>query len=331
MDLAEKTVLITGANGFIGSHLVERLANQKGARVRGLVRQSFPVPHLTHVEYCTGDVTDPAAVQRAAQGCDVIIHTAALQPFRPLPSRARFDAVNVGGTRNLLDAFSPGGPGRFLLLSTINVHGLPPPAGANAESPLIYSGDRYSDTKADGERAAWTLAHDRDIPLTVIRPACTFGPGSTAWTLQPIERLRRGRPVLIGDGRGLCNPVYIDNLVDLVIAALENDTAVGQAFIGSDGVGIEWREFFQYYARMVKRPVRSIPSPVARLAGVGSALIEKITGQPGPLARPSVAFYTHHVRFDTSKNMRLLGYTPRVSFQEGMRRTEEWLREKQII
>ncbi len=322
--------MVTGASGFIGSHLVKRLANE-GAQVRGLVRRADVRESDPCIEYCAGDLTDPDAMVRAVAGCDFVIHTAAQQSFQPLASRTQFYAVNVRGTEHLLRAFNPRGDRRFLWLGTINEHGLPPPPGANADSPLVYSGDHYSDSKIDGERAAWRVARERGLALTVIRPACTFGPGSTAWTWQPLERIRRGTPVLIGNGLGICNPVYIDNLVDLILAALQDEAAAGQAFIGSDGIGIPWRDFFGYYARMSGRPLRAIPYLPAQIAGYISLFSERVTGHPGPLARSSVAFYSHPVTFDVEKNARLLGHRPKVSFEEGMRRTEVWLREERMM
>jgi nucleoside-diphosphate-sugar epimerase len=329
MDIFGKRVLVTGANGFIASHLVTRLLKE-GAQVRGLVRRKEAL-RSSEIEYFLGDLTDAGVMAQAVAGCDIVVHTAALQPFKPLAPRAQFQAVNVGGTENLLRAFSPRGEGRFLLLGTINEHGMPPPPGVHADSPLVYSGDRYSDSKIDGERAAWQPARERGIPLTVVRPACTFGPRGTAWTLQPLERLRRGTPVLIGAGRGLCNPVYIDNLADLIVAALQNEAAVGQAFIGSDGVGVEWRDFFGYYARLLGRPVHSAPYLPARVLGYASSFYERATGKPGPVSSANVAFYSHRVTFDVSKNVQLLGHTPRVSFEEGMRQTAAWLREEKLL
>lgn len=334
MNLADKEILVTGASGFIGSQLVERLGHGEGARVRALVRKAAggrigtPDPNI---RYVLGDITNKDDVAKAAAGCHIIVHTAACQPFAPLPAVATFAAVNVGGTANLLEAFRPGGEGRFLLLSTINVHGLPPPVGANAESPLKYSGDRYSDSKVDGERAAWQLAQVRDIPLTVIRPACTFGPKGAAWTLQPLERLRRGTPVLIGAGRGICNPIYVDNLIDLIVVALKSEKAVNASFIGSQGEGMEWREFYDAYARMLGIRPKQVPFAAAVGAATLAGMYERISGRPAPISPASVAFYTHRVTFNAEKNARLLGFKPRVSVQEGMQRTQEWLRREGLI
>jgi len=250
-----------------------------------------------------------------------------------------FRRVNVDGTLNLLHAAHEAKAARFVHISTINVHGIPPPRGANADLPLSTSasfawGDFYSISKAEGERAAWQFARDatRDLPLVVVRPACTYGPRSNAWTLQPLRRVQRGAPVLIGGGNGICNAVYIDNLVDLIILTLKNDAAAGQAFIGAEGHGVTWREFYGAYARMlgVKR-LNSMPRVVALAIATAFELLARFDGYPPRVSRASVEFYSHRVVFDIAKAQRLLGYTPRVSFEEGMARTEAWLRAESYL
>lgn len=330
-SLADRLILVTGASGFIGSHLVVRLAQDEGAHVRAMARDPSRAPRELQdcrgIKFVPGEMTNADALANAVRDCEMVIHAAALQPFHPLPTREEFQAVNVVGTQNLLRAFKRfGRGGRFLHLGTINEHGLPPPCPCDADTPLNKSGDRYSDSKIDGERAAWQTAREEGIALTVVRPACTFGPRSRAWTLQPLERIRSGKAVFFGSGDGVCNPVYVENLVELIIAALRSDLAVGQAFIGSDGIGVPWREFFGYYARMCNAPLHSIPYPLALTATAVSEVFERVTGRPGKLPRHSVAFYTHHTTFDVSKNVTLLRHTPRVGLEEAMRRTEEWLR-----
>jgi len=367
MEVRGKRILITGANGFIGGRLAERLAQEQGARVRGLVRdakiaQAFenretehssrltshvsrPTPH----EFAIGDVTDPDAMRRAVVGCDAVIHCAAMQT-----ERARLDdyrRVNVDGTLNVLRAARDANVARVIHISTINVHGIPPPRDANADSPLgaidckgarrgaincaptctptrapTHVPDFYSISKAEGERAAWQFARANNIALTVIRPGCTYGPRSRAWTLTPLERIRRHRPVLIGSGDGMCNAIYIDNLVDLILLALENDDAIGHAFIGTEGRGVTWREFYGAYAAMLGgKRLFGMPRVVALALTLPFELLARVEGYPPRLARASVEFYSHRVVFDIEKSKRLLGYVPRVSFEEGMARTYQWL------
>ncbi len=332
MELRNRRVLITGANGFIGGRLAERLAQDEGAHVCGLVRAArvgatlvvalAGRPQGSPLQTIIGDVTDANAVTRAVEGCDIVIHCAAMQG-----GRAKLDEyrrVNVGGTLNLLRTARDAGIRRFIHL--INVHGLPPPPNANADSLLSFVGDFYAVSKAEGERAAWQFARENKIALTVIRPGCTYGPRSQAWTLTPLDRLRRGRPVLIDSGNGICNAIYIENLIDLIILALKNDAAIGQSFIGAEGRGVPWREFYGAYAKMlgvskIKAMPRWFPLSVAAVF----EWLAKLDGYPPRVARSSVDFYSHRVVFDIEKSKKLLGYEPKISFEEGMRRTQQWL------
>jgi len=323
MGLHGKRILITGANGFLGGRLAERLINEESAYVRGLVRnEARHTPHVS--EIAIGDVVDTAAVQRAIEGCDLVIHCAAMQSGRARFAEYRY--VNVEGTLNLLRAAHDAGVQRFIHISTINVHGLPPPRDAHADSPLCFTGDFYSVSKAEGERAAWQFAREHNLALTVIRPGCTYGPRSQAWTLTPLERVRRDRPVLIGDGNGICNAIYIDNLIDLILLAIKNDAAVGQAFLGTEGRGVTWREFYGAYAQMLgEKRLRAMPYWFAMSVATAFELIAKLDGYPPRVARSSVNFYSHRVVFEIEKSKRLLGYTPKISFEEGIRLTRQWL------
>ncbi|CAG0944417.1 sterol-4alpha-carboxylate 3-dehydrogenase (decarboxylating) [Anaerolineae bacterium] len=359
MELLNKLILITGANGFIGGRLAERLIADEGARVRGLVRDvtrvgarhsqdhlslrnHLPIENdvqssnsilanaspLRDAEIMIGDVTDADVVRRAMDGCDAVVHCAAMQSGRAHLDEYR--RVNVGGTLNLLRAAREANVERFIHISTINAHGIPPPRNANADSPLSFRGDFYSVSKAEGERAAREFANANNLPLVVIRPGCTYGPRSQAWTLSPLARVRRGAPVLIGGGNGICNAVYIDNLVDLIMLAMKNDAAIGLAFIGTEGRGVTWREFYGAYARMLggkQLHARSVSRAFALTVTTGFEWLAKLTGYPPRIARSSIEFYSHQVVFDISNATRLLGYQARISFEEGMARTERWLSE----
>lgn len=323
MQIADRRVLVTGASGFIGGRLAERLTKEEGAHVRALVR-SRDAEIAGKPSVYTGDMTDADAVRRAVDGCSIVIHCAAKQ-FPP-GTRAQFIAENTRGLDNLARAALACSVERFVHLSTINVHGYPPPPDCGARSPLVESGDPYSDSKVATERLAWQYYREHDLPLVVVRPACTYGPRGGAWTLTPVRRVRAGKRVLIGDGSGLCNTAYIDNLVDLILLATKHDGAIGQAFIGSDGVGVPWKDFYGAYARMlgVSR-LKAVPLTAARLVATLSEILTRVTGRRPFVARQSVEFYSHHVVYDISNARALLGYAPRVAFDEGMRRTENWL------
>lgn len=329
MNIKGKRVLVTGMGGFIGGRLAERLVAETGAYVRGFAR--IPIPQLaSSIDISIGDMTDPSAANSAARGCDVIVHCAAKQ--LPPGSRAQFIRENVGGFENLARAGLKHGVQRFIHLSTINVHGFPPPAGCHADSPLRATGDFYTDSKIATERAAWRMRHENGLPLVVIRPACTYGPGGGAWTLTPLRRVRAGKRVLIGDGSGICNPIYVDNLIDIILLAIGNDHAVGQRFIGSDGIGVTWRDFYGSYANMLGiSRLGSVPQSAVTLGAAAFELIARVTRTRPWVALHSVRFYSHYVVYDVGKSKQLLGYAPRVSFEEGMQRTWSWLLEQGLV
>jgi len=332
MNLRGKRVLITGANGFIGGRLAERLTEEEGAQVRGLVRAPSVGATLAVVQkgqprglpiQTVGDITDADAMKRVTQDCDIVVHCAAMQ-YRG--SIQDFRRVNVGGTLNLLRAAKDHGAARFIHISTINVHGYPPSPNANADSPLVFNGDAYSISKAEGERAAMEFASNNHLPITIIRPGCTFGPKSFAWTLTPLARVQSGAPVLIGKGDGICNAVYIDNLIDLILLAMKNDAAIGQAFIGAEGRGVTWRKFYGAYAQMIGvSRLRSMPRALVRGVATASEFVARILGRAPFISRASVEFYSHQTVFDIEKSRRILGYEPKISFDEGMRETGKWL------
>jgi nucleoside-diphosphate-sugar epimerase len=331
MNLRGKRVLITGANGFIGGRLAERLGEEEGAQVRAMVRNVGATlaiaqqgqPRGLPLQTIAGDLTDADAMKRAVDDCDIVVHCAAMQYHGMLDD---FRRVNVDGTLNLLRAAKDAGVARFIHISTINVHGYPPPENANADSPLVFKGDAYSISKAEGERAAREFCASYQLPLTIIRPACTYGPRSKAWTLTPLERVKRGAPVLIGKGDGICNAVYIDNLIDLILLAMQNDAAIGQAFIGAEGRGVTWRDFYGAYAKMIEvSQLRALPRTLALGVANASEFVASVTGRAPFVSRASVEFYSHPIVFEIEKSRRILGYEPKISFDEGMQRTQAWL------
>jgi nucleoside-diphosphate-sugar epimerase len=135
--------------------------------------------------------------------------------------------------------------------------------------------------------------------------------------------------MLINDGTGLCNYVYIDNLIDATLLATKRDESVGQAYIITDGIALPWKEFFGCYAQMAGRPqMRSVPELLGKFVALGMEITSKFTGKQPKITRQAVGFLTKKARFSIEKARRELGYQPRFSLKEGMRITEQWLREE---
>jgi nucleoside-diphosphate-sugar epimerase len=239
-------ILVTGATGFIGVRLCERLALETGASVRALARQWSSAVRIAHlpVEIVLGDVTDPVSLGPAISGCNAVVHLA-LGSDR-----------GIGlGTRQLVAAAHEARVRRFVHMSSTAVYGLNPrhPVAGEA-TPLERLGQAYGDAKIRAERAVWA-AVARGLPAVVLRPCIVWGPRSQ-WNTGVLKRLQGGQISLVGDGRGICNSVYIDNLIDAVLASLVRPEAVGEAFFVTDAKPVTWGEFVAAHAALLTpRPV----------------------------------------------------------------------------
>lgn len=237
-------VLVTGATGFIGTHVCERLALETGFPVRALVHawpHAVRVAHLP-VELVAGDLAVAGSVRQAVEGCDAVVHLAT-------GGRQGF----VAGTRNLVAAARAAGVRRFVHMSTTAVYGLtPPPTLASEETPLRRVGESYCDWKIAAERAVWAGVR-RGLPAVVLRPSIVYGPHSR-WNTGTLEKIAAGAYWLVDEGRGTCNTVFVDNLVDAVLAALARPEAPGQAFFITDDKPVTWAEFATAHAALLDPP-----------------------------------------------------------------------------
>ena len=280
-------ILVTGATGFIGVRLCERLALETGASVRALVRQWPSAVRIAHlpVEIVLGDVTDPASLGPALAGSDAFIHLA-LGSDR-----------GIGlGTRHLVAAAHETRVRRFVHMSSTAVYGLKPrPPVAGEATPLEHLGQPYGDAKIRAERAVWA-AIAKGLPAVVLRPCIVWGPRSQ-WNTGVLEKLKGDQISLVGDGRGICNIVYIDNLIDAVLASLVRPEAVGEAFFITDVKPVTWGEFVAAHAALLT------PRPAIReIAAEEVAAYWR--AQPGQLGASVRAFGRMLTSLDQRKLLR---------------------------
>jgi len=321
------TVLITGATGFIGGRLAQRLVSEEGVQVRALVRNLEKARPLLDLgcEVVQGDITDLASLQRAAQGCQVIFHAAAWVNERG--SHAEVWAVNVDGTQNVVDAALAAGVQRLVHVSSCAVYGSQQVFGIDETTPVRGAGNFYTDSKVDAEAVVMHAYQTQGLPVVVARPAQVYGLGSPQFTLRPIEMIRKGTLMLIDGGRHFCKPIYIDNLVDGLILCAQSEAAIGEAFNFSDGDPLPWRDFFGAYAAMLGKPrLPAVPYPVAWLAAVFFEIRGKLRGKPASLNRRVIRTLRSDNSFSNRKARTVLGWEPRIDWHEGMRQTEAWLR-----
>ncbi|NLT06688.1 MAG: NAD-dependent epimerase/dehydratase family protein [Solirubrobacterales bacterium] len=316
---------VTGAEGFIGRALSERLRGD-GWEVAGVDFAAVPERAVV-----AGDVAEPGPWQRAANGAEVVVHTAAIvSNAHGLDTSWR---VNVLGTRRALDAAVAAGARRFVHVSSVRAFsdlGFPP--GVDESHPVRPDGNPYVDTKIASEQVVLQAHAAGEIDCVVIRPGDVYGPGSRPWTLLPLEIIRSGRFVLPARGRGTFSPVYVDDLVDGLVRAATVPEAAGEVITVSGGADVPARDFFGHYFRMLgRRGPLCLPTPVAvagaRLAGG----LERLRGRETEINATSMRYLARPGGYSIAKARRLLGYEPAVGLDEGMRRTEAWLRERGLV
>jgi nucleoside-diphosphate-sugar epimerase len=321
--------LVTGATGFIGSHLAEALTSA-GDQVRALVRRTSDTAHLERlgVELCLGDMTDPPSLGRAVEGVDRVFHCAAVvTDWDPLNVST---AVNVEGIATLADAALRAGVCKLVYAGSTEVYGHPD-ARVSEDAPYRYRGWPYCDTKIEAEKRIWEY-HRRGLPVTVLRPASVYGPRSKSTVVEFVELLRSGQMMLIDGGRKTAGLCYVTDLTGLMLQVGQAEVGLGRAYNVADGTETTWAEFTNGLAALMGLPpVRtSVPRWLAYPVGW---LMEKWTSLRGGdhrplLTRMAVEFVGTHQGFAIDRAQRELGFEPKVLLEEGLRLTGDWLREK---
>ncbi|MBA2667053.1 MAG: NAD-dependent epimerase/dehydratase family protein, partial [Trueperaceae bacterium] len=205
-DLTGRRVLVTGGTGFIGGRLVEKLVLEHGARVRVLTSNYAGLSRVSRfdVEVVRGDVSVAGQVSEATKGCDVVFNCA----YGSRGSEADRRRVTVDGTRAVLDAALAHGA-RVVHVSTMVVYGIGIAGELDERAPRRPSGVAYGDTKIEAEALALSYASERGLGVSVVQPTAVYGPFAPNWTVRVLESLRTGRVVLVDDGVGHANPVYV--------------------------------------------------------------------------------------------------------------------------
>jgi len=247
MKWQNQTVFVTGATGFIGGRICERLV-LANTPVRALVHSPHKAARIARlpIELVRGSLLDRDSLRAALGGAKIVIHCG-LGSARGI----------VRGTENLLTVAVEAGVEKFVHMSTAAVYGLTPPPGSEIEdAPVRSTGDNYCDNKGRAERVVASFGR-RGMNTVTLRPSIVYGPYS-AWSTRLVRNLRENNLALIDGGRGVCNTIYVDNLVDAVFLALANDAARGQVFFVTDGEGVTWGDFIHAHLAMLG-PLRPLP------------------------------------------------------------------------
>lgn len=324
--------LVTGGTGFTGSALSRRLA-EDGHEVIALDNKPGLFDdelRALGVRIVIGSVTDAGLIDQLTSGCDRVFHLAAAFRLVNLGTRAYRD-INVGGTRNVLEAAQRHGVARTVYCSTCGVHGnvRHPPAD---ETAPIAPADYYQQTKWEGELVARDLA-DQGLWVSIVRPTAIYGPGDPERFLLIYRRVARGRFTFLGDGRATYHPVYIDNLVDGLLLAAEVDAARGQTYLIADAEALPIRDLVRDVATAldVDVRIRHLPFWPAYAVATAVELVYRPLPAEPPIFRRRLDWFRQNRAFDIGKAHRELGYVPRVDLPTGLRRTGEWYRQRGLI
>jgi nucleoside-diphosphate-sugar epimerase len=317
-------VFVTGALGFIGRAIMARY-RALGAETCGLDLQPDPVAGVL-----AGDVSKPEAWEQALQGCDLVVHSAAIVTNNVARSEAW--RVNVLGTRRVLDAAVQAGAKRFVHLSSLAAMRYILDDLADETAPVMPTGNPYVDTKIASEQVVLAAHGAGEIDCTVVRPADIYGPGSRPWTVVPVQMIKKGLAFFPAHGQGLFRAIYIDDLVDGVMLAAEKEAAKGQIFILGGEKTISCEQFFGHYYRMLgKGSPRVMSTPAAILIAEIGRVIFRLLGRQTELGRGLMEMLSKKNTVSNAKARRLLGWQPEIDLDEGMRRTEAWLRSQGIL
>jgi nucleoside-diphosphate-sugar epimerase len=240
-------VLITGATGFIGGRLVELLGG-RGIRMRVVTSDFRNCARVARfpVDIVKADLSDHVALGRAVAGCDVVFHAA-----YQFGGNAKRHKVNLDGARSLAEAFLKHGGRRFVHVSSVAAYGDPRDGELTEETPPKPTTEPYSDTKLKIDRTLLELHRTRGLPVTILQPTIVYGPYGSTWTTNFLEQVRSMRIVL--PAGGLCNAVYVDDVVSALILSAECDAAVGEAFLISGSSPTTWRQFYGAYEKIVDK------------------------------------------------------------------------------
>ena len=320
-------ILITGANGFLGRHLVTAL-QERGDTIRALVLPAEDASWLEARGVATyrGDIRDAASLSAPMQGAHAVFHLAAMQHvWRPMPD---YHAVNVRGTENVCRAALAAGVQRLVHVSSTSVYGLGLGRTVTEEFPLTPFRDPYALTKAEGERVVQRMIVKEKLPAVIIRPDQFFGPGDRVHFAETAERLRAGKGVIVGSGRNPLPLIYVTDVVQGLLLALDTAHAVGRAYnISSDDV-LTQEEYLRTIASAIGVDVPHVRIPYVPLF-VAAWALERLCSVTRSRRRPpatsfGVAFVATSSRHSNGRARRELAFSPRVPLREGAQRTALW-------
>jgi len=325
-------ILVTGGTGFTGKALVKQLV-EDGHEIISLDNKE----HLKTeeekewgVKLIFGSITDPDVIEEAIEGVDVVHHLAAAFREMDVPE-SYYDDVNVGGTKKILEAALKHNVKKFIYCSTCGVHGNIDNPPADEYSP-IQPADYYQKTKYEAEPIVDEY-YKKGLNTVIIRPTAIYGPGDPERFFMIFKNVNKGHFPMFGNGKTLYHPVYIDNLIDGFILAMEKESAIGKTYLIADENYVEIEELVREVGKALKVDVKIDHYPIGPLIAAGHIFetLYKPFHKIPPIFPRRVDWFRQNRAFNIERAINDLGYQPKIDLREGLIRTANWYKQEGYI
>jgi nucleoside-diphosphate-sugar epimerase len=320
-------MLVTGAGGFLGSHLADLLV-ESGERPRLMVRPGETVTPraASEADVHRGDLGQPVALATALEGVDLIFHCAARTgPWGPA---AEYQRTNVRCLEMLVRTALAAGVRRLVHVSSITVHGNDVGGSADECAPLREEPNPYSRSKLAGERLLARMIREEGAPVTIVRPGWIYGPRDRASFGRLAERIEQGRMVLVGRGDNHLPLIYVRDAARGLLLAGEAEQGAGRSYLLVNDEPVTQRDYLAAIAAELNAPAptRHIPYKLALAAGAAAETLGRLTHrrEPPPVMRYGMQLLGGENRFITTRAREELGFEPLVDLAEGVRRSVAW-------
>ncbi len=324
-------VLVTGAGGFVGGHLVDKLV-ERGDEVRALVQPDGDTSHLrtlTGVEIMHGDLRDAASLKCAVQGMQVVYNVAA--KTGPWGLEEAYRAVNVRGLADLIHAAMDAGVQRIVHTSSITVYGHHLHGIVTEDYPYHAENNPYSRTKVAGEKLISNLVKEYGAPVVVVRPAWVYGSRDIASFSRFVNLVESGKGFIIGTGNNIVPVVYVRDVAQgLIKAGDAGDQVVGRAYNIADDRRVTQAEYLNTIADALQVPhvSRKLPFSALYVAGRTAEILWQAMGRrkaaPPPLTTYGVTLLGGDQRFSIERARCELGYAPEFDVKRGVAEGVRW-------
>jgi dihydroflavonol-4-reductase len=325
-------VLITGAAGFIGSHLVEDQL-QKG---REVVAMDLDVENLTHLrehERCQlvrGDIRDKALLGQIVPGTDCLFHLASAH-LEVNKSESYYWEVNVRALRDLLAISSFNKVKRFVHCSSVGVYGriskLPADENTACEPEILYE-----KTKLAGEKDVLAAHQQTGLPIVILRPAWVYGPRCPR-TLKLFRTIKKGRFLMVGGGENFRHPLHVSDLLKAFELAAGEEAAIGEIFVIASSEPVSIRNLTSKIAKFQHASIPAVKLPLGLTKLLANVVESAFTasGKEPPFSSRSLKFFTDNAAFDISKAQKILNFNPSVGLDEGLQAANDWYLTKGLL